>query len=115
MNESCKTCRFRDVSRGVWGKVGCRRYPPTTRENGEWIFPTLNSDGVCGEWQMGEALVEHRDLRAQVEAAEASCPEHPTVTAKRHELGLLVWGNPDVSWQSILSKVRALVEQDRKP
>ena len=112
MNESCKTCRFRDISRGVWGKVDCRRYPPTYRESGEWLFPTLNSDAVCGEWQGGEPLVGHRDLHAQV--ADAEKPEHPEVAAKRHELALLVWGNPDVSWHSIISKIRFLIEKSRK-
>ena len=45
----------------------------------------------------------------------AEGPEHPAVAAMRNELGLLVWGNPDVSWHSILNKIRALVEQDAKP
>jgi len=113
MDESCKTCRFRDVSRGVWGKVDCRRYPPAYRENGEWVFPTLNSDAVCGEWQVGEAAVVHQDIHAQV--VEAEEPEHPDVAAKRHELGRLVWGNPDVSWHSILWKIESLLARGRKP
>lgn len=113
MIPSCNTCRFRDATRGLWGKVDCRRYPPTTRDNGEWVFPLLRIDEVCGEWQMAEPAVAQPDLHRQVVSAEGA--EHPAVAAKRNELGLLVWGNPDVSWHSILNKVRALVEQDAKP
>lgn len=108
MNESCKTCRFRDESRGVWGKVQCRRYPPTYRENGEWLFPLLNTEGVCGEWQVGEPLVVHRDLRAQVVVAEAGEWER-----LREELGLRLCGDASASWQVVRAKLDAFAPRER--
>ena len=50
-DERCETCRFwkRDEHAVKAGR--CRRFPPFTRWDREWLFPFMAAGDWCGEYK----------------------------------------------------------------